>query len=99
MGDWVDEYCDLTLDKLVAEYKEKIGHSPANEMSIPQNSEELLEMLKSYKVDDTKNDNNYSIFLNTSPNRKIDVDNYKVSNVETSKQSFFDKVRSIFKRK
>ena len=29
----------------------------------------------------------------------VDVDNYRVSNVETNKQSFFDKVRSIFKRK
>lgn len=99
LGDWIDEYCDLTLDKLVIEYKEKIGHSPVNEMSIPQNSEELLEMLKSYKIDDTKNDNNYSIFLNETPNKKIDVDNYRVSNVEISKKSFFDKVRSIFKRK
>lgn len=26
-------------------------------MSISQNSEELLEMLKSYKIDDSKNDN------------------------------------------
>ena len=25
-------------------------------MSIPQNSEEMLEMLKSYKIDDSKND-------------------------------------------
>lgn len=99
LGDWVDEYCDLTLDKLVAELKENIGHSPANEMSIPQNSEELLEMLKSYKIDESKRDNNYNIFLNTKPNQSINVDNYRVSNVKTNKQSFFDKVRSIFKRK
>ena len=29
----------------------------------------------------------------------VDVDNYRVSNVEINKQSLFDKVRSIFKRK
>ena len=89
----------MTLDKLVAEYKENIGYSPANEMSIPQNSEELLEMLKSYKIDESKSDNNYSIFLNTTPNQKVDADNYRVSNAEINKQSFFDKVRRIFKRK
>lgn len=29
----------------------------------------------------------------------VDVDNYRVSNVEINKQSLFDKVRNIFKRK
>ena len=29
----------------------------------------------------------------------VDVDNYRVSNIEINKQSLFDKVRSIFKRK
>lgn len=29
----------------------------------------------------------------------VDVDNYRVSNVEINKQSLFDKIRSIFKRK
>lgn len=28
IADWVDEYCDLTLDKLVSEFSKKMGNTP-----------------------------------------------------------------------
>lgn len=41
LGDWVDEQCDLTLDKLISEYKEAKGYSPVSKIRLPQTEEEL----------------------------------------------------------
>ena len=46
IGDWVDEYCDLTLDKMVAEMQEANGKDIINEIPIvpiPSTDEELKE--------------------------------------------------------
>lgn len=46
VGDWVDEYCDLTLDKMIHELS-KIKKDPSVEkIKIPENLEELKEELK-----------------------------------------------------
>ena len=49
LGDWVDEFCDLTLDKMVEEYKSQKGVSPTITEKIPTTSEELIETLNTYK--------------------------------------------------
>lgn len=41
LGDWEDEYCDLTLDKLVSQTNKDI----VKEIIIPENKEELLKEL------------------------------------------------------
>lgn len=41
LGDWVDEYCDLTLDKLVSQ----INKSIVKEISIPNDTNELINQL------------------------------------------------------
>ena len=45
LGDWVDEYCDLTLDKMVAEVKKKKGVEIRREISTPKDIEELKAQL------------------------------------------------------
>ena len=45
LGDWVDEYCDLTLDKMVAEVKKKKGIEIRKEISTPKDIEELKAQL------------------------------------------------------
>lgn len=45
LGDWVDEYCDLTLDKLVSETSKNIVKT----ISIPTNSSQLIAQLESYE--------------------------------------------------
>ena len=99
LGDWVDEYCDLTLDKMVAQYEEKKGYSPAVETTIPTTAEELVEILKSYKIDDKK-EPEYSITFEAD-DITVPIANFTKTN-ETPKQegkgSFFSKVRSIFKK-
>lgn len=45
LGDWVDEYCDLTLDKMVNEMKKAKGKKVSNLISEPKTIEELREQL------------------------------------------------------
>ena len=109
LGDWVDEYCDLTLDKMVEQYQENKGYSPAVETKIPETTDELIEILKSYKIDEKK-DRDYSLKISSDDDVKINSF-IKTNFVEdepkksffgkvrsTFKKSFFDKVRSIFKK-
>ena len=96
LGDWVDEYCDLTLDKLVEQYTENKGNSPLVESVIPTTSEELVSLLKSYKIDEKKG-NSYVTF---NEGQSLPVGNYVVQGGEGQKKpSFFDKVRSVFSKK
>ena len=95
LGDWVDEYCDLTLDKMVEEYKEKNGNSPVITTAIPKNGEELLAVLKTYKIDEKKQGS----FVTINEGQSLPVNNFVVSNaVAEEKPSFFAKIRSIFKK-
>ena len=109
LGDWVDEYCDLTLDKMVEQYQENKGYSPAVETKIPETTDELIEILKSYKIDEKK-DRDYSLKMSSDDDVKINSF-IKTNSVEdepkksffgkvrrTFKKSFFGKVRSIFKK-
>lgn len=45
LGDWVDEYCDLTLDKMVNETIKKTGRDIRKEISTPQDIQELKAQL------------------------------------------------------
>lgn len=45
IGDWTDEYCDLTLDKMVAVVKEKADRDIVKKFSTPENIRELSDQL------------------------------------------------------
>ena len=98
LGDWVDEYCDLTLDKMVEQYQENKGYSPAVETKIPETTDELIEILKSYKIDEKK-DRDYSLKI-TSDDDDVKINSFiKTNDVgDEPKKSFFGKVRSAFKK-
>ena len=97
LGDWVDEYCDLTLDKMVEQYQDNKGYSPAVETKIPETTDELIEILKSYKIDEKK-DRDYSLKISSDDDVKINSF-IKTNFVEDEpKKSFFGKVRSAFKK-
>lgn len=91
LGDWVDEYCDLTLDKMIEQYQAKKGVSPAITTKIPETSEELVSLLKVYKKDNDSNSTR--IIFDDMP-----VSSYQVNGVEEPKKSFFEKIRSVFKK-
>ena len=93
LGDWVDEYCDLTLDKMIEQYKEAKGDSPVINTEIPKSSEELIAILKTYKINDKKSGN----YISMNDGEQLPVNSFEVSNAVLKKPSFFDKVRSVFK--
>lgn len=45
IGDWTDEYCDLTLDKMVAVVKEKADKDIVKKFSTPESIRELSDQL------------------------------------------------------
>lgn len=47
LGDWVDEYCDLTLDKMVNETKSLGQRDIIRTIKTPEDIQELKEQLKS----------------------------------------------------
>ena len=96
LGDWVDEYCDLTLDKMVEQYKEKKNVSPTIDIEIPKTSDELVELLKTYKVDDKKEGNNF--IVSAEMPRELPVASYKATPKEEKKPGFFQKVFSVLKK-
>jgi hypothetical protein len=100
LGDWIDEYCDLTLDKMIEEYSEKIGHSPSVEIKVPESAEELLEVMKAYKPDcyDGAAVATFTVSDNTGIALPVGHFTYEEEHAE-KKHSFFDKVRSVFSRK
>ena len=94
LGDWVDEYCDLTLDKLIDEYKNKNGYNPAIEIKVPETTDELIELMKTYKVDDKGS----KVTITSNSFVTPDVPVYRADPSIEQKMSFFSKVRSIFKK-
>lgn len=50
LGDWVDEYCDLTLDKLVSEVKNKKNTDIVRTINTPKDIEELKAQLNSIEA-------------------------------------------------
>ncbi len=95
LGDWVDEYCDLTLDKFVEEYKNKKSVSPVVPIEVPRTSSELVDILKTYMPNENLGE------LQLSPNSTDPMAGYMtVANYSRSiekKKGFFEKVRSIFR--
>lgn len=91
IGDWVDEYCDLTLDRMVAEMKKETNKDVVNKVvSIPETAEELSAQLNQLKIEvnDSEIDGMSEIHLVTS-----DVD------LEGKKKGFFDKVKTFLGKK
>lgn len=93
LGDWEDEHCDLTLERMLA----KIGDDKAHKVEAPAKTlEELTEKLNSL----TKN-NGTTIYRFISSTNLTNIDSVKneeyIKSVK-NKNSFFDKVKSIFKK-
>lgn len=52
LGDWVDEYCDLTLDKMVNETKKVGQRNIAHAIKTPDDIEELKNQLAALQKTD-----------------------------------------------
>lgn len=72
LGDWEDEYCDLTLDKMVNETEKAGKRNIIKTISTPQDIEELKEQIGSL----TEINNNF-IITSTTPEKKSWFSNIK----------------------
>lgn len=80
LGDWIDEYCDLTLDKMVNQTENVGGRKIAHSIKTPEDIKELKGQLSTL-----------------IPKNEIFV--ISANNNITSRQTFFDKVKTFWKRK
>lgn len=94
LGDWVDEYCDLTLDSLVNEMKDISGEEIAHELKIEYNQNELKDKIaktvapeEDPKIPEDK--------VNDAPENPP----YRELNIGEKAKVFFAKVRTILSRK
>lgn len=83
LGDWEDEYCDLTLDKLVGDVKAAKQRDITHTIKTPQDLAELKEQLSHLHPNTSIRDNGAI---------------YVTSTQASAPKSFFAKVRSIFTR-
>lgn len=83
LGDWVDEYCDLTLDKMVNE-TEKLGRNIVRTIITPKDIEELRVYIDAHY--EVEKDSISKII------RKADAD-------LKSKSNIFSKIKTVFSRK
>ena len=90
LGDWVDEYCDLTLDKMVNEVREKNGKSIQHTINTPEDIEELKKQLNSLESN--------PIWLQTDNVAEATTSEFKVSE-NKKKPSLFSRIKSIFKKR
>ena len=81
---------------MVEQYTQEKGHTPTNISTIPQNGEELVALLKTYKIDSKKNE---TIVLGNNNANNLTVPYFAASNNEEKKKGFFEKIRSVFSKK
>lgn len=88
IGDWVDDYCDLTLDKMVAEMKEDTGKDIVNNMfSIPKTQEELQNQLNSLNLEEDESSDSVKLTLVSSSDDLLQ-----------KRSGFFTKIKTFFSK-
>lgn len=84
LGDWIDEYCDLTLEKMITQMSKNDRPNIAKELFIPSTAEELKAYVSSVKQDNKGNWN-------------IDTQLLENNLKKTSKlKTFVNKVKTFF---
>lgn len=108
LGDWIDEYCDLTLDKMVTQMKSAGKSKIVQKVYVPSDLEDLKKQLdnvvetsKGFKL---KEKNLERLMMNVSNIEERDIVSKGVDakdavvNTVKEKKSFFSKVKSVLKR-
>lgn len=88
IADWADEYCDLTLDKMVNETKNLGNREILRSISTPQTKEELLEQLDHLTDSSELNITSATFSVATESQH---VAPKKVSKIKTALKGFFGK--------
>lgn len=91
LGDWEDEFCNLTLDRLLQETKVNKGRDILHHTYTPKTPEELRTMINGYRA---VNGNSTSINMAAENNRP----EWKLDN-EPQPRPFLTRIKSFFTRK
>jgi hypothetical protein len=67
IGDWEDEYCDLTLDKLVAESAKKLDLNIKHEVTVPVSEEEINAYVAKLALNKSRSEQPYKIVEDNKP--------------------------------
>ena len=86
IGDWIDEYCDLTLDKMVAEMKDELNKDIVNKIQIPESKEDLKEQLNNLKIEEDDSGDVIKLTSITTLNSK------------ERKKGFFNKIKTFLNK-
>lgn len=88
LGDWVDEYCDLTLDKMVNEIRKKKDKDIRHTINTPEDLEELKKQLNGLEIN--------PIWANVG--NTVTTSEFKVVDDKKKKLSLFSRIKPIFKK-
>lgn len=82
LGDWEDEYCDLTLDKMLSTIKSKTGKDANRKLYTPVSVDELRDYIELHSSNSS---------LST-----LSVPIFSTEQADNKPRSFFSKVRTFF---
>lgn len=88
LGDWEDDYCDLTLDKMIGQIKEKTGNNVEMKISTPEDIEELkrqLNLITTPKATENFNDSQLTTYISSINGTSATI---PASNMTTNTPSF-----------
>lgn len=88
LGDWVDEYCDLTFDRFISESKELLGKDPTVTINVSESMEDILA-----ELDRIRHERDQYQTLSDEKVRERDA----LSSPEPKKKSFLERLFRIFK--
>lgn len=109
LGDWVDEYCDLTFDRMLEEFAKEKKFTMNNELAIPKTLDELKDQLDMTKktedvISETSPSSAMYMSFNTTNNNSttsimtpVPYVTARTEDVKPPKKRFVDKIRSILK--
>lgn len=91
LGDWVDEYCDLTLDKMIEESAEKGKRNIAHTIKTPEDLDELRQQLNEL-VPDSDSSFRVSTFTHA------DLNTLGNNSSKKSRFNLFSKIRTFLNK-
>lgn len=100
LGDWIDDYCDLTLESLIDTMKEKTGETISHLVKTLKTEEDFRNALNNLRSKEEDLEDQKESPDDDGPRmEKKDVRNFRVMNPgESVVKKAFKKVRSILKR-
>ncbi|MGF0347651.1 hypothetical protein ACQR3P_28840 [Rhodococcus sp. IEGM1300] len=88
LGDWEDEYCDLTFDRFVSESKQLFGKDPTVTIQFPEDMDSIHDELDRIRMERYK--------YQTLPDQKVRERDEMNANPKPVKPSLLDRLKGFF---